>query len=116
MKNAQAVDKKTLKVRFSKMDKAVAELLKDIGFLKKVEIKGRMPKRNMELVLNTEVRPIQGVRFSSTPSVRRYTGFQAIRTVRGGYGVSVLSTSSGIMTGSGARKKKVGGQRLFEIW
>lgn len=116
LKNAQAVKKRSIKIRFSRMDKAISEVLKKAGFLKKVDVKGRMPKRILELTLNTKERPIQGVKFLSRPSLRQYFGYRDLRNVKGGYGTLVLSTPEGILTASEARKKKVGGQALFEIW
>ena len=115
IKNAEAVGKKSLKSNFSKMDYEVAQVLLRYGFLKKIDTKGRNPKRSLEVVFNEE-RLIQGTRFLSKPSLRRYSGHKDLRTVKGGYGISVVSTSSGIMSGFEAKKKRVGGQLLFEIW
>ena len=47
---------------------------------------------------------------------RMYTGVSSIRPVRNGYGKLVVSTSSGVMTGEEAKKAKIGGELLFEIW
>ena len=71
IKNAQAAGKKSLKSRHVKMDYAVAEILRNSGFLKKVEIKGRSFKKVIEIYLNPE-KPIQGLKFLSRPSLRRY--------------------------------------------
>ena len=115
IKNTQMARKKVLKSYWTKMDKAVAEVLQQAGFLTKVETKGRSPKRILELRLNTE-KPIEGIKFLSKPSLRRYSSYKDFRRVKGGHGLLVVSTSRGIMTGTQARKAKVGGQLLFEIW
>jgi len=115
IKNAQAAGKKSLKSLHTKMDYAVAEVLRNSGFLKKIEIKGRSFKKVIEMHLNPE-RPIQGLKFSSKPSLRRYTGYKDFKKVKGGYGLLVVSTSKGVLTGEQARRGKVGGQLLFEIW
>lgn len=115
IKNAQAAGRKTVKSNFSKLDRAVAEILKEAGFLTKVEVKEKTAKSFLEVVLNHR-RPIRGLRFLSRPSLRRYSGYRKIKTVRGGYGLTVLSTSKGVLTGGQAKKMKLGGQRLFEIW
>lgn len=115
IKNAQAARRETLKVRYSKMDAAVAEILKARGFLKQVEVKGRAPKKIIEIIPNPE-RPIQGIKLLSKPSRRLYGGYRELQRVKGGYGLLVLSTPKGIMPGDAAKKEKVGGQILFEIW
>jgi small subunit ribosomal protein S8 len=59
---------------------------------------------------------IEGVRRVSSPGLRRYMGAQDVPRVLGGLGVSILSTSEGVMTGVQARKKNVGGELLCEVW
>lgn len=115
IKNAERAGKKSLKTPFTKMDYAVAEVLKKYGFLKKIEIKGRSPKRSIDIVINKD-RMILGIKFTSRPSLRRYSGYKDLRSIKSGHGISVISTPKGIMSGVQARKEKVGGQLLFEIW
>lgn len=115
LKNATMADKKSVRFQYTKMDHAITEVLLQYGFLKKVEIKGRVPKRTIEVALNAE-RPIEGVKFESTPSLRRYAGYQDFGSVKGGRGLLVVSTPKGIKAAPEARKEKVGGQLLFAIW
>lgn len=115
LKNAQAAGRKTIRTAFSKLDKAVAEILKEAGFLTKVDIKEKNAKKFLEVVLNNH-KPIKGVKFLSRPSLRRYISYREIKPVKGGYGLMVLSTSKGILTGDQAKKMKIGGQQLFKIW
>ena len=115
IKNAEAARKKSLKVRFTKMDASVAKLLEEKGFLKKVEVKGRNPKRILEIEPSTD-RPIQGVKVLSKPSRRLYAGYKELKSVKGGFGFLFISTPKGVLTDREARKEKVGGQLLFEIW
>ncbi len=115
IKNAQQAGKKSFKTRFSKMDEGVLEVLKNHGFIKKSEIKGKSYKRVIEIDCDVS-HPIQGVAFLSKPSLRRYGGYKDLKRVKGNYGILVISTSQGIMSGFEAKKKKLGGQLLFEIW
>jgi len=118
IKNAQAAEKEGLKVNYSNMDFVIAELLAEHKFIEGVSKKGRMPKRIMEIKLkyNDKRGVIRGVRFISKPSREIYIGYKEIKPVRQGYGLSVISTSKGIMSGKKAKKIKLGGQLLFEIW
>ncbi|MBI2035072.1 MAG: 30S ribosomal protein S8 [Candidatus Liptonbacteria bacterium] len=54
--------------------------------------------------------------FLSKPSKKFYVSYKELRPVRRGFGMSVISTPKGIMTDKEARKNKVGGELLFEIW
>lgn len=118
LKNAQAVKKESIKIPYSNMDFAVAELLAKHKFIEEAAKKGRMPKRVLELKLKYKngQGAIQGVRFLSKPSRRLYAGYKEIKPVRQGYGLLALSTPKGILDGKTAKKEKVGGQLLFEIW
>lgn len=115
IKNAQAVGKESLVTPYSRMDNAVAELLQKKGFLKKVETKGRVPKKVLKLYLNTE-HVIHGVKVLSKPSLKQSGGYRRLKNVKRGHGLLVLSTPKGILSGERAKKEKVGGQLLFEIW
>ena len=118
IKNAQAVKKESVKVPYTNSDFAVGELLAKHKFIEEVSKKGRMPKRALELKLKYKngQGAIQGVRFLSRPSRRLYAGYKEIKPVRQGYGLLALSTPKGILDGKTAKKEKVGGQLLFEIW
>ena len=115
MKNAGAAKKSVVKSPFSTMDQNVAEVLRRYGFLTRVEVKGRTVKKYLEVELNKD-RPIQGLKLVSKPSLRRYRGYRDLKPVKGGHGIVVLTTPSGLKSGVEARKEKVGGQVLFEIW
>lgn len=115
IKNAQAARKPSLKARYSKMDEAVAEVLKKHGFINSLEVKGKGYKRVLEIDCAVS-HPIQKVKNFSVPSLRRYSGYQDLRPVKNGYGILVLSTPKGIKTAEQARKEKVGGQLLFQVW
>lgn len=116
--NAQRAKKPSLKVAFSNADMAVAEILLATGFISAAAKKGRVPKRIIEIEPKYEAGKgaITGMRFLSVPSRRIYAGYADLRPVRQGYGIAVISTPSGVMTARDARKQKVGGQLLFEIW
>ncbi len=119
LKNAQAVKRDSIKMPYSNMNFAIAELLAQHKFVDGAFKKGRAPKRVLDVKLKygkNNLGVIQGVKILSKPSRRLYTGYKDIRPIRQGYGLLVLSTPKGIMDGKSAKKQKLGGQLLFEIW
>lgn len=115
VKNAQMAGKESVKVPYSKMSKAIIDLMKNKGFLSSVDVMGKKSKKVIKATFN-EKKPIRGLQFLSKPSLRKYTGYRDMMSVKGGYGMLVVSTSKGIMTGRKAQKEKVGGQLLFKMW
>ena len=115
MKNAEAAEKYFLKTKYTKMDNAVVEILSRYGFVKNFEVKGKSYKKVIEMELS-EKHPIRGMKFLSKPSLRRYGGYEDFKRVKSGHGLLVVSTSKGVMSGDDAKKEKVGGQLLFQIW
>jgi small subunit ribosomal protein S8 len=118
IKNGQMAQKETVRMPFAKVDFAVAEVLAKKHFVAAVSKKGKGVKRIIEIQLKYQdgVGAIRGAKFLSKPSRRLYVGYKDIRPVKQGFGVLVLSTPKGIMAGSQARREKVGGEALFEVW
>ena len=119
LSNAGAIGKQTISVPFSNFKFAIAEKLKDAGYVKTIEKKGRKVKKTLEVTLKYDAagQPvIQGVKRISKPGRRMYKSVLEIRRVRYGHGALILSTPKGIKTDREARKEKVGGEALFEIW
>ncbi len=118
LKNAQAVKKENIKIPYSKMDEAVLQILRERHYVEDFEKRGRMPKRVLDIKLRYDngVGVIQGVKFLSTPSRRLFAGVRELKPVKHGYGLLVVSTPKGVIAGDAARRFKVGGQLLFEIW
>ncbi len=115
VKNAKTAGKPTVKTDATKANKAIAELLAVRSFVKSVEVKGKGTKKYLEIDLEGKKR-IHAVKFLSTPSLHRHAGYKDFRKVKNGFGMLVVSTPKGIMAGETARKEKVGGELLFEIW
>ena len=107
----------------SNLKKNVAEVLKQEGFLDDVresETTGEgAGRRTLTLVLRyskDKSSAIDGIRRVSAPGRRVYVRYDRIPRVRSGMGVSILSTSHGVMSDRQAREQKVGGELLCEIW
>lgn len=119
IKNAQAVKKEEIRAPYSRLDMEIAEVLVRKGFVKSVVKKGRLPKRIMEIKLKygDDDGAIGGIKLNSKPSRRVYAGYRDLKSFgRGRGGISLISTSKGIMTAKEARQQKLGGELLFEIW
>lgn len=118
IKNAQAVLKPTVEIPFSNLKYEIAKILAKNGFIEGLEKKGRKTKRIIEITLkyHDKVPAISGLKRISKPGQRIYLNFKEMRKVKGGYGLAILSTSKGLMTDKEARKQKLGGEVLFEIW
>ncbi len=117
--NAGAIHKASVSVPYSAFKMAVAEKLKDAGFVAVVEKKGKKVRKTLDITLKYDAagqHAIRGVKRISKPGRRMYKSFREIIPVRYGYGVLVLSTPKGVLTDKEARKEKVGGEALFEIW
>ncbi len=116
IKNAENSEKDSLTATFSKVDFAIAKILAEAGYIKDVQKKTVGKKNFLEIKLSRGGRAIQGFRIISKPGRRMYVASEDIRAVRQGYGMSVISTSKGVMNNKEARKQKIGGEHLFEIW
>ena len=118
IRNAQAVLKETVKIPFSKFKFELAKVLKRSGFVKKVEKKGRGIKRVIEIELKYEDKlpVISGLKKISKPGQRIYAGSKEIKPVRSGYGISIISTSKGLMTDKEVRKQNIGGEVICKVW
>lgn len=119
IKNAQAVKKETVSVPYSKLKMEIAEILAREKFIKKAEKKGKKNKKVIDVVLayNKETNPaISHIVRVSRPSQRIYSPFKKLKPARQGFGLRILSTSKGVLTDKEARKQKVGGEMLCEVW
>jgi len=118
IKNTIMAGKRRLKVPFTKLDYAIAEALVKRGYLESAEKKGRSVKKIIDISIkyDGEKSKINDIKFVSRPSRRIYRGYHKIRLVKQGYGDAFMTTPNGIMTGSEARKTRIGGEVLFEIW
>ncbi len=118
IKNAQLVKKESLKVPFTKNKERILEILASKGYIESFDKKGRGPKKILSIKLKYDDGKgvINGFKFISKPGQRIYIGYEEIKSVKSGYGSLVISTPNGIITGPEARKTKVGGEALFQIW
>jgi small subunit ribosomal protein S8 len=117
--NAQLRGHKTLRAPYTKLTFSIAEALKREGYVADVAKDGKDVKKHIDIVLKYDgngTPSVSGVKRVSRQSKRIYKGVDEIKSVKNGYGTLILSTPKGIVSDKQARKEKVGGEALFEIW
>ncbi len=114
IKNAAAVGKKTVKMPSSKLKVAIANLLKNEGYLADAQVQTTENKPVLEIALKYyQGRPvIEKLERFSRSGLRQYRGKAELPRVLGGLGIAIISTSKGIMTDSQARAEGLGGEVL----
>ena len=107
-----------VEVPHSKMKESIAAILKKEGYIADFTVDGKAAQKVIRLKMKYQGKKgvIEGLRRVSTPGLRRYVGATDIPRVLGGLGVAVVSTSEGLMTGTQARKKNLGGELLCYVW
>ncbi len=108
-----------VKVPYTSVDLAILETLVKYGYLTAAVRKGRGVKRivDVELKYIEDGSPaITKIKLISKPSRRVYAGYRDIKRSRQGYGHYILSTPQGIKGDNEAKREKIGGEMLFEIW
>ena len=103
----------------SKLKMEVARILKEEGYINNYTVKGEGPKYMIRVFLRYDAKGVSSItrlERVSRPGRRVYVGSQDIKKVLGGYGVSIVSTSRGLMTGKRARAERVGGEVLAEVY
>lgn len=119
IKNGQSSKKESVVFGHSKLKLEIARILERAGYVGTVIKKGRKNKKLIEvgLLYDAHGQPkISNAKRLSKPSRRLYRGFREIFHPRNGYGIAVYSTPKGLLTDREARKEKIGGEALFELW
>jgi small subunit ribosomal protein S8 len=112
IRNAQATGKRTVAMPASRVKQALAKLLKDEGYVADVQVGSTDGKPTLEIALKYyEGKPvIERLERISKSGLRVYRGKSELPKILGGLGISIVSTSAGIMTDSQARKQGLGGE------
>jgi len=119
IKNALMARHKTVVVPGSKLKIEIARILKEEGYIEDYRVIEEKPQIKIEIVLkyDEKKRPvIAGIKRVSKPGRRIYRGYRELPKVLNGMGIAIISTSQGIMTDHEARKRRVGGEVICEIW
>lgn len=117
IRNANSVLLSEVEVPHSKLKERIAAMLAREGYILQYRVSGE-EKKQISITLKYKGRRgvIAGIQRISRPGLRRYAGTREIPRVLGGMGISILSTSRGVMTGSDAKKQNIGGEVLCHVW
>ena len=118
LRNATRSGKAEIVAPFSKMKGEIARILKEEGFVTSVEVdkSQSFPQIRVGLKFVGKRSVITDLQRVRRPGLRRYVGADDIPKVLSGVGISILSTSSGVMSSREARRKNVGGELLAFVW
>lgn len=120
IRNGLKAQHRYIDVSWSKMKQNIAEILKNKGFIENYLVKHDNKQRGTMRVFLKYAdgrRPvIQGIKRVSKPGLRKYVGHADIPRFYGGLGVSILSTSQGVMGGNEAQQRNIGGEILCLVW
>jgi small subunit ribosomal protein S8 len=120
IRNAQNARFDHVELPANRMLESIAQILRQEGYIKAFKV---FQDKRKQAVLRIALKnlpehgyAIKGMKRVSRPSRRVYVGKEDIPTVKSGYGIAIISTSRGVMTGEKARKLSVGGEILCEVW
>ena len=120
IKNAYMARRTTVDgVVYSKFKANILDLLKQYGFVKDFSIQGTDSKKEISIELKKVVNPVNdipSVKFYSRPSRPWYVGYKDLKSVAGGKGLGIISTNQGLLPAQVAKKKKLGGELISEIY
>lgn len=119
IRNAVGVDRQQVEMDLSRVRRGVAEVLKREGYIWDFSEEESEPVKTLKLELKygpSGERVIQHIKRISKPGCRVYRKAKDLRPVLNGLGISILSTSTGVISDREARQKGVGGEVLCEVW
>lgn len=119
IRNAIVAKHSRVDIPGSKLKLEVARILKEEGYINNFVTKGEKPKFTIRIFLRYDAKGVSSITHLSRvsrPGRRVYVGATQIPNVLGGYGVNIVSTSRGLMSGKQARRENVGGEILANIY
>ncbi|MCX6714545.1 MAG: 30S ribosomal protein S8 [Candidatus Uhrbacteria bacterium] len=118
IRNAQAVKKATLALPYSNIKFAIAKILVKEGFVEKAVMttESKFPMIQIDLKYSNNLPAIQSIQRVSKPGRRVYTKSEDLRSILSGLGITIVSTSNGLMTNKEAHARHLGGEVLCEVY
>lgn len=117
IRNASLARKETVEIPFSRLKFEIGKILQKQGFVKSIELRGRKARKDIEIILRYEDKMpvIAEIKRVSKPGQRIYSSGDALKRVKGGMGIAIISTSKGLMTDKEARRQNIGGEIIGQV-
>ncbi|MBT3690548.1 30S ribosomal protein S8 [bacterium] len=117
IRNAVAINKPEVILPYSKIKHEIAKILKSEGYVSDIEkVEDNFNSLKLVLKYNNKESVISHIKRVSKPGRRVYIGRQEIPYILNDLGIAILSTSQGVMSNRQARRARVGGEIICEIW
>ncbi|MCD9187969.1 MAG: 30S ribosomal protein S8 [Pyrinomonadaceae bacterium] len=119
VRNAIAANHTRVDIPGSKLKMEVARILKEEGYINNFVTKGEGTKYQIRIFLRYDAKGVSSISHLSRvsrPGRRVYVGSADIPKVLGGYGINIVSTSKGLMSGKRAKQEKIGGEILAQVY
>jgi len=115
IRNAQSAGHRAVAMPLSKIKLEIAKILKREKYIDDYKKLGKGNKKILEIDLKFPA-AIREIKRVSKPGQRIYVKTSGLKQIKSGYGISIISTPKGLMTNKEARRARLGGEILFEIW
>jgi small subunit ribosomal protein S8 len=120
IRNGYSAKKEEVSANYSKVKHAIATTLFENGYLDGVKVEGKKEIAKKKLVITLRyidtIPAITSVKRVSKPSVRIYSSARKVPSSLSGTGITIISTSKGVMTSKKARKEKLGGEIICKVY
>ena len=118
IRNGILVRHERVEIPLSRLKREIAKILKSEGFIQDFEVREEAPQMLTVILKYGRDRSsaILGLKRCSRPGRRVYVPYRSLPSVRGGLGITIISTSRGLLTNRDASQQQVGGELLCEVW
>ncbi len=119
IRNGSRANHEKIDIPHSKVKEGVAQVLKQLGFIKNIRVVKDNKQGMMRVYLKYDAEGNSAVTYlkrESRPGLRKYVKAEKIPEVRTGFGTAIISTSQGIMSGQQAIEKRMGGEYICSVW
>ena len=119
IRNASRVRHEFVDLKMSKLNKSILDILKEEGYIKNYTIFDKKGISFIKAILNYDSKrnpAINRIDAISTPGRKVYSSYKNIPRVKNGYGILIVSSSKGVITGKQAKDNKVGGELICSVW
>ncbi|UER67660.1 30S ribosomal protein S8 [Borrelia sp. BU AG58] len=119
IRNASRVRHETVELKMSRINKSILDILKEEGYVRDYGFfdKGNIPSIRVMLNYDSKRNPaINRIDVISTPGRKVYSSYKNMPRIKNGYGILIVSSSRGVITGKKARDSRVGGELICSVW